>query len=57
MLRDTTNRGLCVRVWSPDTGKGRGGGCGVVDNKIGNEVRAYARMRGQEKRQGHIRRC
>ena len=26
MLRDTTSRGLCVRVWPPHTSERRGGG-------------------------------
>ena len=28
MLRDTTSRGLCVRVWPPHTSERRGGGGG-----------------------------
>ena len=38
MLRDTTSRGLCVRVWSPHTSERRGGGGGCA--------RRLARRRG-----------
>ena len=38
MLRDTTSRGLCVRVWPPPTSEGGGGG-EVVSKKVGKEVR------------------
>ena len=34
MLRDTTSRGLCVRVWPPHTSERRGGGR-VVSKKVG----------------------
>ena len=34
VLRDTTSRGLCVRVWPPHAGEGE-----VVSKKVGKEVR------------------
>ena len=37
VLRDTTSRGLCVRVWPPHTSERRGGE--VVSKKVGKEVR------------------
>ena len=38
MLRDTTSRGLCVRVWPPHTIERRRGG-GVVSKEVGEEER------------------
>ena len=56
VLRDTTNRGLYVRVWPPHTSERRGGGGGCEqEGWQGGEGRA--RMSGQEERQRHIRRC
>ena len=56
VLRDTTSRGLCVRVWPPHTSERRGGGGGCEqEGWQGGEGRA--RMSGQEERQRHIRRC
>ena len=56
VLRDTTSRGLYVRVWPPHTSERRGGGGGCEqEGWQGGEVRA--RMSGQEERQRHIRRC
>ena len=49
MLRDTTSRGLYVRVWPPHTSerRGGGGGChGEQEGWQGGEGRA--RMSGQE---------
>jgi len=40
VLRDTTSRGLCVRVWPPHTGLVSGAGEGeVVSKKVGKEER------------------
>ena len=42
MLRDTTSRGLCVRVWPPHTSERRDHGAGegeVVSKKVGKEMR------------------
>ena len=51
VLRDTTSRGLCVRVWPPHTSERRGGGGGCEqEGWQGGEGRA--RMSGQEERQG-----
>ena len=56
VLRDTTSRGLYVRVWPPHTSERRGGGGGCEqEGWQGGEGRA--RMSGQEERQRHIRRC
>ena len=56
VLRDTTSRGLYVRVWPPHTSERRGGGGGgEQEGWQGGEGRA--RMSGQEERQRHIRRC
>jgi hypothetical protein len=56
VLRDTTSRGLYVRVWPPHTRERRGGGGGCEqEGWQGGEGRA--RMSGQEERQRHIRRC
>ena len=56
VLRDTTSRGLCVRVWPPHTSERRGGGGGCEqEGWQGGEGRA--RMSGQEERQRHIHRC
>ena len=56
VLRDTTSRGLFVRVRQPHTGERRGGGGGCEQGGWrGGEGRA--RMSGQEERQRHIRRC
>ena len=55
VLRDTTSRGLYVRVWPPHTSERRGGGGGCEqEGWQGGEGRA--RMSGQEERQRHIRR-
>ena len=49
MLRDTTSRGLCVRVWPPHSSERRGGGGGCEqEGWQGGEGRA--RMSGQEER-------
>ena len=41
MLRDTTSRGLCVRVWPPHTSERRGGGgCCEQEGWQGGEGRA-----------------
>ena len=40
MLRDTTSRGLCVRVWPPHTSERRGGGGGCEQELI-EGYRAY----------------
>ena len=46
MLRDTTSRGLYVRVWPPHTSERRGEG-EVVSKKVGKEVTVRgARMSG-----------
>jgi hypothetical protein len=42
VLRDTTSRGLCVRVWPPHTSERRGGGGGVVSKKVGKEVSLWS---------------
>jgi hypothetical protein len=56
VLRDTTSRGLYVRVWPPHTSERRGGGGGCEqEGWQGGEGRA--RMSGQEERQRHSRRC
>ena len=56
VLRDTTSRGLYVRVWPPHTSERRGGGGGCEqEGWQGGEGRAG--MSGQEERQRHIRRC
>ena len=40
VLRDTTSRGLCVRVWPPHIVSGAGeGDSEVVSKKVGKEVR------------------
>ena len=58
VLRDTTSRGLCVRVWPPHTSERRGGGGGCEqEGWQGGEGPGRARMSGQEERQRHIRRC
>ena len=55
VLRDTTSRGLYVRVWPPHTSERRGGGGGCEqEGWQGGEGRA--RMSGQEELQRHIRR-
>ena len=54
VLRDTTSRGLYVRVRPPHTSERRGGGGGCEQGGWrGGEGRA--RMSGQEERQRHIR--
>ena len=56
VLRDTTSRGLCVRVRPPHTSDRSGGGGGCEQGGWrGGEGRA--RMSEQEERQRHIRRC
>jgi hypothetical protein len=59
VLRDTTSRGLRVRVWPPHTSERRGGagGCEQEGWRGGEELEGRARMSGQEERQRHIRRC
>ena len=48
MLRDTTSRGLFVRVWPPHTSERRGGGGGCEqEGWQGGEARGRARMSGQ----------
>ena len=52
MRRDTTSRGLYVRVWPPHTSERRGGGGGCEqEGWQGGEGRA--RMSGQEELQRH----
>ena len=58
VLRDTTSRGLYVRVWPPHTSERRGGGGGCEqEGWQGGEGRAKMSHGGQEERQRHIRRC
>ena len=45
MLRDTTSRGLCVRVWPPHTSERRGGG-GGCEQEVGKEVRGAQGLSG-----------
>jgi len=44
VLRDTTSRGLCVRVWPPHTSERRGGGGGCEqEGWQGGEGRASSK--------------
>ena len=44
MLRDTTSRGLCVRVWPPQlSGAGEGE---VVSKEVGEEERGAQELQG-----------
>ena len=53
MLRDTTSRGLCVRVWPPHASERRGGGGGCEqEGWQGGEGRARMSGPGQARVSG-----
>ena len=50
MLRDTTSRGLYVRVWPPHTSERRGGGPGPAVSK-----KKFGRMTTESHHEYHLR--